>query len=620
MSRELLVLTGQPGHTAMESRRRIIEHAVAHVPGMVGHTCYESQTAIAALVTTAPAGGTVAGVDRDGSGLRLTVATGESGLSAAREGTFCGAEAGHVTVLLRDDGDLVLSTDGVGFLPCFWGRRGNGLAISTHLASLVSLGIPATLDEQALAEYLVMQSPLGARTLLREATLLVAGGRLTWGSGRWTPPSSSCAFAPGDARPSASEVVTSFADIWPQVVGDAFSGSGTTVLGLSGGMDSRTIAEGAVIAGLRPMTYTYGAPPSRETVIAGEVAAALGLPNVRIPVAPDRLLAGAVGALDILDGAHSPAQMYEAWFSDVLRSLGDTVVNGHAGGPLWGEDKAFGLTDAGAVVDQRLRAHASELNAVSRYLTAELAAELPTLLRRGLSDSLDGWEIGDRPELVNFWHVQNWELRWGNMLTNAFRRSGIRIEAPFLDARFLSLASTLTADQRRNGRLYLQVQRELFPRTASIPRGDDGNAPRSLNHVYWTGDTSYLRQLADLTFSHPVSGARRAMQQAAVEGAAVLQRRVGISGPADRIARRRSVFPSDVWLRRPGPYADRLRELLQVGDHPWFSQMAVDGALTEIRSTRPTTAALTLGRVASARAWLSDYERRAQALRSALSG
>lgn len=618
MSHELLLLAGEPTASAQESRRRTIAHAITAVPRAVESSQVETDTVVAALVVTSPDGGTVVSVDRESGGLRVTVAVGARGLRAAQDGIPCAAEAGHVTVLLTDDGDVVLSGDRVGFLPCYWSRTATTLAVSTHLASLVSLGVSATADEQGLVEYLAACSPLGTRTLLREATVLAAGGRLRWGPGRWVAPQVDHAFTPTDDPLASDEATAAFAEVWARVVSDAFSGGARTMLGLSGGLDSRGIAEGAVTNGIRPVTYTYGAPPSREPASAARVARALGLPSIRIPVTADRVLQGAVETLDLLDGAHSPAEMYERWFSDVLRGFADTVVNGHAGGPLWGEDKAFGLTDRDAVVDQRVRAHAGASALTSSFLSPDLAAAAPDLFRSGLSASLDGWDLRERPELVNFWHVQNWELRWGNMFVNALRRSGIRTEAPYLHSAFLGLASRFTTEQRRNGRLYLQVHRALFPRTAGIPRGDDGNAPRALNHVYWTGDTSYVRQLGALALSHPVSAARRAVLQAQHEAATVLRRRTGHAGLESWTARRRSVFPSDVWLRSNRLYADRLIELLECGDHPVFAQSAVDAAIADIRGGSPRISALVLGRVAAARAWLSDYEHRAAARRSAL--
>jgi len=613
VSFELLVVAGSPGLTASESRRFVVEHAAAQVPGAVSWSVSEGPSACAALDATGPDRGTLVRRIRSEEGTRLTLATSSRGLTAAERGDPGGAEAGHVSILLPADGSLTLSTDGVGFLPCYWGRIPDGVVISTHLASLVSLGLPPDADETGLVEYLALHHPLGTRTLLRDATMLAAGGEVRWRPG--APPVSHerAIFVPRSDALADDDVIAAFAELWPQVVADAFAGPGTTALGLSGGLDSRAIAEAAVHAGVSPVTYTYGAPPSREPLAAARVARALGLHHTEIPVAPRDLLAGGPEALSRLDGAHSASEMYELWFADTLRSFSRTVVNGLAGGPLWGDDKAVGITDPGAVLERQWQRYAGDVHTVSSFLVGEVGASAGQILRTSLAGSLAEWDLRARDDMVIYWKVANRQFRWGNMLTNALRRSGLRTEAPFLDSRFLSLAARLTPEQRRNGRLYLRVHRELFPRTSGIPRSDDGNAPRALDHVYWSGESSFVRQLAHLTRRHPVSGVRRAARIGGHMSRDLLRTRAGVSGPADRSDARRSVFPADLWLRSDSTYAERLCELLEVGDHPLIDGEAVAEQVRAVRAGTPALPALVLGRVAAARAWLADYERRASA-------
>src|SRR5690606_20797357 len=143
----------------------------------------------------------------------------------------------------------------VGFLPCYWGTVPDGLAISTHLATLVSLGVSADVDERGLVEYLTLHHPLGTRTLLRDAQMLAAGGEVGWRPG--TPVTTDCRpiFLPTDDPLTDDDVVDAFAETWSAVVADAVGGPGVTALGLSGGLDSRAIAETAVRQGIQPVTY-----------------------------------------------------------------------------------------------------------------------------------------------------------------------------------------------------------------------------------------------------------------------------------------------------------------------------------------------------------------------------
>ncbi|WP_152187650.1 asparagine synthase-related protein [Georgenia satyanarayanai] len=613
MSYELIAVTGPVGPELGARRRDVVEHAAAAVPGATRWTVHETSTSCAALVTTAPAGGTVAETRPAGTAARLTVATSPRGLTAAGGAREVGAEAGHVSLALAADGAVELTTDGVGFLPCYWGTVPDGVAVSTHLATLVSLGVSPEPDERGVVEYLAMHHPLGTRTLLRDARMLPAGGRLRWAPDVDVSVRAVPLFVPTGDVLSDDAVIATFAELWPQVVADAFDGPGEAALGLSGGLDSRAIAEAAVQIGLRPSTYTYGTPPTHEPVVAARVAAALGLDHVAIPVTGETVLAGGAQALDRLDGAHSASEMYELWFLDTLRSLTGTVVNGLAGGPLWGDDKAVGLTDPRAVLDRQWQRYAGDARLSAGFLAGELAERAPQLLRDSLADSLGGWDLGARDDMVLYWKIANRQVRWGNMLTNALRRSGVRAEAPFLDSRFLQLAARLSPQQRRNGNLYLRVHRELFPRTAGVPRSDDGNAPAALDHVYWSGETSYVTQLMGLTRRHPVSGARRAARLGGHMVRTRLRDVVGLEGPADRSERRRSVFPADVWLRTEPRYGERLGELLELGRHRIIDESAVAAQVSAVRAGRPAAPALLLGRVAAAGIWLSDYESRARA-------
>src|SRR5699024_10909906 len=127
MSYELLAVTGPVSPALSAQRRDTVERAAAAVPGATRWTVHETRTACAAVVTTAPPGGTVAEVRPAGRATRLTVATSPRGLAAAGSTREVGAEAGHVSLALAADGEIDLSTDGVGFLPCYWGAVPDGV-------------------------------------------------------------------------------------------------------------------------------------------------------------------------------------------------------------------------------------------------------------------------------------------------------------------------------------------------------------------------------------------------------------------------------------------------------------------------------------------------------------
>ena len=347
--------------------------------------------------------------------------------------------------------------------------------------------------------------------------------------------------------------------------------------------------------------------------MASAVADRLGLAHVLIPVLDSRRLYHGEHLAAMLDGAHSPMQMYEAWFTDHLRGSGDVFLNGLAGGPLWGDDKATGLLGRDAVEDKIWNRYAQAARGAEQFVDGEAGAHsVSTSVRQGLHESLYPWDFDSRGDMAVFWKLANRQVRWGNMLVNALRRHGLRIEAPFLDSRVVELCASLTPKQRHNGRLYLRVHREVLAATADIPRSDDGNSPRGLDHVYWSGDTSLGRQLLGLASRHPVSAVRRGAWRLTDTAGPRVLRRAHLHGAAALRADRASVFPADTWLRHSGVYRDRLVSMLEQASSaggPLKSE-ALSEAAAALRTGRVTAPAALLGNVATAGLWLNDYSSR----------
>lgn len=623
MSHELLLVGGHDHILERERRAALVRHAAAAIPGAVSHLVTETPHVAIALVETSPLGGDYAELQDAAEEVRLHIATTELGLTAARgqiaDGMGTGAEAGHIRVAVTSNGSVDLSTDGMAFLPCFWAEHQGRLHLSTHLASMVSLGVPADEDTAGVLQYLVMFHPLQQRTLLSDAHLLPPGGHLHWRPAAPVKLTERPLFVPSDLAMTDDEALATYRDVWSTVVNDAFDRNqgSRTVLALSGGLDSRTIASASAALDIRPLAYTYGDDGKREKVVASQVARRLRLAHLTIPVTDDRLLSGADAIAARLDGAHGPSEMYELWFGDVLRSFADVVLHGMAGGPLWGDDKTVGLSNPVVVLDQLVGRHASEAAAIVPFLETLDAADVAAMLRSGIADSMSVWDFSARADTAVYWRLANRQLRWEYMLVTALRRAGLRIEAPFLDSRFLQFAAKLTPRQRLNGSLYLRIHREVFTPTADIARSDDGNSPQNLNHVYWSGDTSYVAQLAALTRQHPIAGARRASRRSFRVGADALGRRTGLTGPSDWLATRSSVFPAEAWLRSSRTYRNRLADLVEraAGAHPMLSDDQVNQAVLGIRAGEPTASALTLAKVGTLGLWLREYSARAEAVR-----
>src|SRR5699024_9550829 len=365
-----------PRRSADRARRRtVISHAAEQMPSRISHQILETECATVALVQTAPVGGSIGDVRRDRESGRGALAVTDAGLQTAMSTSDPhehGAEAGHV--LIEADVDQVtMVTDGLGFVPAYWGESDGSLMLSTHLASLVSLGLAADPDEQAVAEYVVHMHPWGHRTLLRGAELLAPGGALRWQVGEPARVTARPLYTPGAPAMTDDEAIAEFTALWPQVLEQRRDRSGTrrTAVALSGGLDSRAIAAGCVGIGWHPMTYTYGSLRNDETRTAVQIAERLQVPQVVIPVDNDHVLRELPRILAAMDGAHTPGEMYESWFDDRLRSFADVIVNGMIAGPMWGDDRTMGMTDPDTVARQLQSRFAGAVSAAAPFVRPE---------------------------------------------------------------------------------------------------------------------------------------------------------------------------------------------------------------------------------------------------------
>lgn len=520
-----------------------------------------------------------------------------------------GAEGGHVRVTTRADGVTIL-TDGIGRIPVYWAEDRGALLVSTALGALVSLGLPFAWDDVGVTEYLATLYPLGTRTVIRRAAVLPAGAALWWRRGERAAVESHPLFAPSEHELSDDEVVAEFRSRWTETLQDMWARhEGRRVaLGLSGGLDSRVIAAGLASHGRRPLTFTYGDSRNREVRVARQIAERLGLPHATLPVTSAEMLRDWRTCTLALDGAHSPAEMYESWFQHWLSSAMDVLVSGIWGGPLWGDDKALGLAprDLPEALRDRL---VTRLESARLLLRPDVFGTAGDWFRGEVANSLEGW-TQQRTDIAVFWKVDNPQRRWGLMLPIIGDRLGLAVEAPFLDARILTLTAALTPRQRRYGALYLRIHRDVVDALADIPRTKDGNAPARLTHVYWAGDESLAAQLSALGRAHPVSAARRALLEARHRGSTALLRKRR-NPLADRVLAADDVFDPTLLLQNSG-YRQRLADLIDAGlpDVPGV----LDGDALEVAAHRlrigdvaGLPSPLALARAATLGVWGADW-------------
>jgi len=618
MAHELILVADVATDT--DGRERSIERAARRLPGYIGLSVDSALHATVGVVERRPTGGTAAHLGRpvgDASsviaGVVCSQAATAADLVAAFPGRAAGGEsAGVVVRLLTGEAEVV--NDGVGLLPSYYSVQQGRLCLSTSIPALLALGVPLAWDLASVVEYLTMLHPLADRTLVRGISLLPAGSTLRWRDGDVSLRSESLLTPAIGPRRSDSQMVGEFREVWSSTVSDlAERAPGRLGVGLSGGLDSRSIASGLAMSS-RIVGYTFGTPRQDEVRVAAAVSIALGLPHHVLPVHDHIQLADARTTLEQLDGAHSYAEMFDTWFSEELPQICDVLVSGLVGDCLWGSDRAFGPVSRSAVASSITARYEPYLRSALPFLHRDLAGSAHDLVARGIAESVDVIEpTAGRRDLSTYWNLQNRQRRWGYMLGSAIRRRGLAFEAPFLDRRVLEFARLMSDDQRYRGRLHALIQREVFARTAQIPRGNDGNSPSDLPFLYVSDDDGLVRQTLSLARVSPMSAARRVVKYTQVRSAREVSRRLHWQGPQERVAARRNVFQPTLWIRSSGTYRRRTLELLEeaLGDVPDFlDRSAIQGCLDACRASSEVDPHMT-ARAVSLCLWAGYWKRMA---------
>ena len=625
MSIELLVLTGGPEEEERRRREMLVNHAASKFRGNYNWKIVSRGQVTLALVSSV--GSTVSNSIWEIGANHQKMVVGvvgnkdlQSRLSseAGVEPASWGGENGCILVEVNSQGNrLKIVNDGVGFFPSFYVAEGECFRFSTSLHALVSLGLSPEWDMTGVIEYLATLNPFGGRTLLRSARELPPGSVLTWQNAGRVRLTSDSLLAPcrkSDPEMTAEQLIEQFQQTWHAVMDRLRRRfSGRVGLGLSGGLDSRAIANGLVDRGFYPLSFTYGSTDQDDVRGASLVANRLNLKHLRIPVRDDCKLRDADFALEALDGSHSPFEMYEAWFINDLKAVSDCLINGATGDMFLGSDIGCAIQDAAAAREFILHKYANSLHRILRFLDDKTAGDR---FARGLDESLAPYVSGQYDCPTMYWNLANRQRRWGFSLNSVVRRAGFQYENPFFDAEFLGFASRIPVALRAGGRLYLRIHQQLFSKTSDLSCTRMGFAPKQLDDHLYVDVTRIRRQssfhlgrLINLMPSHPATAGKYSLDVVASYRRGLL-RKLGMSRG---LGRTHLVFDHGTWLHANGRYRQRYVDLLDRArsDVPDFVVLPeltkVAGELHKVNSNSDV---LLIGRLISLCLWHQIWKTR----------
>jgi len=226
-------------------------------------------------VATDPAAGGAPAVEWRADLPALTITEGRI-LSAGGPGPL---QSGCYNQLHIDAGGVMLHSDTLAVLPCYYATAGGVLYVSNSLR-LLRQATGAAADELGVAETFLLSHGVWHERTLLDGVHRVAGGTLY----RFTLPE----IMPPQVTRLATTwtriidepvaiMVERICDLWQAAVARAFDDIDAPIgLMLSGGLDSRLVAGGLASRGRDIVALTHGDPNSDEMETAGQVAAAVG--------------------------------------------------------------------------------------------------------------------------------------------------------------------------------------------------------------------------------------------------------------------------------------------------------------------------------------------------------
>ncbi len=366
-----------------------------------------------------------------------------------------------------------LITDRVGAMHCYavW-RDGRAVQIGTDLASLTIDASTRELDRQAVASFFGLGFFLDDRTYYTDTRILLPRSIYRF-DGQGNQIEHRFYFSwhhTVDQTRTYGETVEEYDTLLRQAVRRC-TATGRTVLPLSGGLDSRSLAA-VVPPGPSTVVYSYGySPDSVETQIASRVARARGFTftgHVIEPYLFDRLPEITLA----LHGSQDIPTARQASISGWLNQHADAVISG-----LWGDVwcDQMGLADGlpegktpgqyayykmakrgrGWLLDQVCRPH-FEAGDIEEMLTEKISA--------GLAE-FD--HIADLDFRLKVYKTTRWSFRWSNASLRGFEIGAVP-RLPYYDIDLIDFFCTVPTGFVRDRRVQIDHLKRYAPDLARI--------------------------------------------------------------------------------------------------------------------------------------------------------
>ena len=371
----------------------------------------------------------------------------------------------------------------------YWAGDGTRTAVGTYMPAVAAATGRNELDWEGLSSFFAFgffaadRTHLNGVRILRPATHYHFDGR---GHLLSEEPYWHWRHEPDGVR-SYDDTVDEFAALFALVMAD-LTADGRVAVPISGGLDSRsTVAALDQTASARLWAYSYGyGPKSIETAIAGQVAAARGLPFDALTIGPylfDRL----PDVLATTEGFEDVTQCRQAAVTGLIGRQADTLIAAHLGDLYLGDmgllDQPAGSLDETQLVDVALKKIRKGGSAwlVDNLCAPRLGAGAPAAAGRALvaAEMARLSAIAEPDFRIKAFKVDQWCARWTTVALRVFQGAAFP-RLPFYDTRLADFFLTVPTAFVAGRRLQIDYLRRYAPDLARVTWQATG---RDLFHV-----------------------------------------------------------------------------------------------------------------------------------------
>ncbi|MBN1854469.1 MAG: hypothetical protein JW829_17185 [Pirellulales bacterium] len=370
-----------------------------------------------------------------------------------------------------------LFTDRLGLRGCYWTLMSNGtFCFASELKAIIAVpGFHSKLDTQGVAEFLSSGYPFFDRTFFTNVKFLPYASVLTVRGAhisihRYWDVDWQVQWRNGQFEDAVHEG----ADLLIQAIGRQFRQRGTIGVMLSGGLDSRAIAAGAVVSGHDVPTFTLGGKKDTERELACRVAERLRVPNHCLAVPPDYLADYATEGIWYTDAMLSSRELYWTPYLDFLGAHADALISGHTAGLFLG----------GLFLEEEHLQNPS-LHNQRQCIVRQIAGDFSTFLDLGLApaflgrahDAFDASRqaiassVGDggfATELARA-KLGTLERRLDSICYGYLWNVVADVKYPLGDHDLLDFCARVPLEWRFRSRLYKAILCKAFPQLVDIP-------------------------------------------------------------------------------------------------------------------------------------------------------